>query len=444
MTEEQIKIFKEKVSEEIKTIKEIAEISKELQNSKSEKDKKMIVSHIASVKTRLESQQKEIDESLNQLSLVKSLDFNNSDLQIPKEFQSGKKPLGEIEIDYNLLASQNAPSPPLTKRDLSSLEKISLKRLGRKKSKISIQKEEKPSKYVNISVRTFYNLSRNLIYSGTFSSLKGALVKANMQFIPENYVSVIFFTTLLSIFASIFLFVFFLFFNVSSTMPMISLAGEAFGRRILKTFWILFVIPLGTFFALYIYPSLEKKSIEGKINQELPFVTIHMSSIAGAMKDPSKMFGIIIATGEYPNIQKEFLKVINEIHIYGYDLVSALRNNSFNCPSRKLAELYNGISTTISSGGNLEQFFEKRAETLLFDYKIEREKYNKSTETFMDIYLSVVIAAPMILMLLLIIMRVSGLGISLSTSMISLVTILGVTVANIFFLIFLYIKQPSQ
>jgi archaeal flagellar protein FlaJ len=225
---------------------------------------------------------------------------------------------------------------------------------------------------------------------------------------------------------------------------MISIAGEAFQSRALKLFWMIFVIPLGTFFMLYTYPSLQKKSIEGKINQELPFVTIHMSSISGAMKDPSKMFEIIISTGEYPMMQKEFAKIINEIRIYGYDLVSALRNSSFNCPSVKLAELYNGISTTISSGGDLSQFFEKRAETLLFDYKIEREKYTKSTETFIDVYLSVVIAAPMILMLLLIIMRISGLGISLSTPMISLITILGVTMTNIFFLIFLYIKQPAQ
>ena len=444
MIEEQIKTLKEKVSKEIRTIKEIISLNEGSQKSKSERDKKMILSQMELIKTLLNNQQKEVNESLAQISLTKPLDSNTSDFSISENLQPKKEISKEIAIGYNLLADQRDLSPPFTKKDLSPLEKISLKRLREKKEAVSKNKEDKPSKYVNFAVRSFYSLSRKLIYDGMFGSLKTELVKANMQFIPENYVSVIFFTTLLSIFVSIFLFVFFLFFNVSYTMPIISLAGEAFQSRALKFFWMIFVIPLGTFFMLYTYPSLEKKSIEGKINQELPFVTIHMSSIAGAMKDPSKMFGIIISTGEYPTMQREFAKIINEIHIYGYDLVSALRSSSFNCPSRKLGELYNGISTTISSGGDLAQFFEKRAETLLFDYKIEREKYNKSTETFMDIYLSVVIAAPMILMLLLIIMRVSGLGITLSTTAISLITIMGVTMANIFFLVFLYIKQPTQ
>jgi flagellar protein FlaJ len=228
------------------------------------------------------------------------------------------------------------------------------------------------------------------------------------------------------------------------SLPIITFASESIQERLVKFALIPLVIPMFTFLMVSFYPSMERKSVGNKINQELPFVTIHMSSISGAMKDPSKMFEIIILTGEYPSITKEFSKIINEINLYGYDLVSALRNSAFNCPSEKLAELYNGISTTISSGGDLSQFFEKRAETLLFDYKMERDKYNKATETYMDIYLSVVIAGPMILMLLLIIMRVSGLGITLSTSAISLITVSGVTIANIFFLIFLYIKQPAQ
>jgi archaellum biogenesis protein FlaJ (TadC family) len=42
-------------------------------------------------------------------------------------------------------------------------------------------------------------------------------------------------------------------------------------------------------------------------------------------------------------------------------LVNALKTASENCPSKKLAELYNGITTTITSGGDLSEFFDKRA-----------------------------------------------------------------------------------
>src|SRR3989344_1029985 len=153
---------------------------------------------------------------------------------------------------------------------------------------------------------------------------------------------------------------------------------------------------------------MEKKSSEGKINQELPFAVVHMSAISSSMIEPSKIFNIIISTKEYPALEKEFIKIQNEINIYGYDLVTALRNRSFNSPSKKLAELFNGLATTITSGGNLPVFFEKRSQSLLFEYRLDMEKQGKASETFMDIYISVVIASPMVLMLLLMMMRISG------------------------------------
>ncbi len=132
------------------------------------------------------------------------------------------------------------------------------------------------------------------------------------------------------------------------------------------------------------------------------------------------------------------------MNVLGHDLITSLRNVAFKSPSKKLGELLNGLATTITSGGNLPEFFNKRAESYLFDYKLEREKYTKMAETFMDIYISVVIAAPMILMLLLMMMKISGFGIPLSTSAITIIMILGVCVVNIGFLTFLSLRQPGQ
>ena len=195
---------------------------------------------------------------------------------------------------------------------------------------------------------------------------------------------------------------------------------------------------------MYSYPSLERGSLEDKINQELPFATINMSAIAGSMIDPTNIFSIMVSTGEYPNIRKQFTKVINEINIYGHDLVTALKNSSLTSPSEKLTELYKGLSTTITSGGDMVEFFSKRSETLLLDYRLQREKYTKNAETFIDVYISLVIAAPMILMLLLMMIQISGLGLSLSPSSISFLMVTGISVINFVFLMFLHLKQPSQ
>jgi flagellar protein FlaJ len=265
-----------------------------------------------------------------------------------------------------------------------------------------------------------------------------------MSYLAKSYLSVVFFTTLLSIIGSVLIFVFFLFFSFGATYPFFSLFKGNILARVGSIFWLLIVIPLGVFIFTYVYPYLEKRTIESRINQELPFATIHMSSISESLVEPSNIFKIMISTKEYPTLEKEFIKLLNEINVFGYDLVTSLRTTAFNSPSKKLAELFDGLATTITSGGDLSDFFEKRAQTLLFDYKLDREKKAKNAETFMDIYISVVIAAPMILMLLLIMMRISGLGIALSSFMISMIMVLGVSAINIIFLVFLQLRQPKE
>jgi flagellar protein FlaJ len=168
-----------------------------------------------------------------------------------------------------------------------------------------------------------------------------------------------------------------------------------------------------------------------------------MSSISGSGISPVEIFKIIGRSKEYPNLRREIKKVINQINIYGYDLVTALGNVSKRTPSQKLSELFNGISTTVNSGGDLSEFFEKRAESLLIGYRIEREKFTKIAETFMDLYISLVIATPMLLMLLLIMITLSGTNLGISSFYMNLIIISIVALINFFFLAFLQIRQPN-
>ena len=365
---------------------------------------------------------------------IKPLKENKTEIKRPEDLTIKK--IRDDTLNFDVI--ENLPF-----EENRNLERQTLKRIKRGE-KIAIEKKiKKANKYVKISNDIFSDFSRILEKKPIFFPLKRDLIKANLQFIPSNYISVILFTTLLSFVVSVFVFIFFLFFNIGAALPIITLVTERFLSRFLKIFWILLAIPLATFLFMYFYPAMEKKSAEDKINQELPFATIHMAAVSGSMIDPSNIFKIIVATGEYKYLEKEFVKLINEINIYGYDFVSALRRSAYNSPSRKLSELFNGLATTITSGGNLPGFFEKRAQSLLFEYRLEREKYTRSAETFMDIYISVVIAAPMILMLLLIMIKITNLGIPLTTQMLTLIIIAGVSFVNIIFLTFLYLKQPE-
>jgi len=267
----------------------------------------------------------------------------------------------------------------------------------------------------------------------------------NSPFVVGTYVSMMFFTILISFIAGIFLFILLLFFKLSLTFPFLNLAEENILIRFFKVFWIIFVIPLSTGLFMYFYPLSEGKNLGSKIEQELPFVSIHMSAIATSGIEPLSIFKIILKSKEYKHTNLEFRKLMNLVNFHGLDLITALKKTAQSSPSVKLKELLNGFATTMTSGGNLHNFLDGHANTLLFDYQLGREKYTKSSETFMDIYISVAIAAPMILLMLFVIMGSTGALTSfmgLSTEMLSFLIILIITLLNIIFLIFLKLKQP--
>ena len=453
MNHDFLKKLKAVIVQEKKIVKEITHLFQSLEKTRHVEERKMVVSQIRVLRDSLRIANKNIPGILKGTYVTQHLVKPSPQSIKPKT--PIQKEIMKVSPTKQVLKKPEKEKPrrrirlidPKIPKDLisSELEKETLKRLKRVEKKITkdVDKEKKPSKYTKLANKMFFNFSRKFVNNELFRTLKADLVKANLHYILPSYISVIFFTTLLVAIFGVFAFTFFLFFNIGLEYPVITRATTDLLDRFLKVSWILVAAPLGAFLSTYFYPSLEKKASEGKINQELPFATIHMSSISSSMIEPSKIFDIIIQTKEYPHMEKEFIKLINEINVHGYNLVNALRNRALHCPSSKLSELFNGLATTITSGGDLPDFFEKRSQTLLFEHKLEREKEIRASETFMDIYISVVIAAPMMLMLLLMMMKIGGLGISLSTGMISLLMVLGVLLINIIFLTFLHLKQPN-
>ena len=328
-----------------------------------------------------------------------------------------------------------------------SINEERLKRLKqeRKEQVEEFSELQRTRGYLKFSNRFFRPLAVKMIKKYRFQSLALNIQKANYDILLESYISMMLMSSFLSIFVSIVitLLVTFVDFSVAAApFPFILSQGNHV-LRFFEFLWIPFVVPLGTFWFLYTYPGTERKSIEKRIDQELPFAVIHMGAISGAGIEPTNIFKIIALSREYPCLRKEIRKVLNQINLYGYDLVTALNNVAHSTPSTKLSELFTGLSTTIHSGGELSNFFEKRAGTLLTGYRLEREKFTKVAETFMDIYITIAIAAPMILLLVLVMLSLSQFSVGLSPRQLAFLMITALALVNIFFLAMLHLKQPK-
>ncbi len=436
--------LKKSIINQKKIVKEIISSKKQYDLGNPE-EKKILSRHIENLRNKLIEVSNETETILSSLNMAKPLANEISIKKKPEShIETKKSPDKYMQVE---IPTKISIDTSISRKDFKpdKLEKETFKRMEKQRRNLERTKNLKVSDKFNPFVRKanelFSNFSKKLVDDKTFENLERDLIKASMKFTPQEYMSTIMLSTLVSIFVALIIMLFFLFFNIGPDLPIVTRATEDFTVRLLKVFWLIFVIPLGTMLLMFFYPSIEKNTLGNKMDQEMPFATIHMSAISGSMLNPTKIFEILITTNEYPNLAKQFTKLINEINLYGYDIVSALRNAAYNSPSKKLSELYNGLATTINSGGDLPEFFEKRSESLIFEYSLEKEKRTKSAETFMDIYISVVIAAPMILMILLMMMKISGLGISLSTQMITLIMIIAVTAINIVFLSFLEVKK---
>ncbi len=436
MSEANFEKLKKAIGLAEKTISEMTSSFNHLENTKDGEEKKLVREHLTALKNSFKKINADFLGELEKINLAKPLQSKPEEIEKPPK----KKLKEKILLTEN---GQKVKGKKKASKELSVLEKETIKRIKGKLEKVDSKEIEKPKMYPKIANKYFQETAHKLVQKYGFETLRKDLTKTNLAFALPTYLALTLFSTLISLGVAFVVFLFLLFFRISFMAPILTFTLEGIGMRFLEIFWILIAIPAVTFAFMYSYPSLEKKSLEKKIDHELPFATIHMSAISQSMLEPSKIFEIILATKEYPNIGKEFTKIINKINIYGYDLVTALKTTALNSPSQNVMDLFNGLALTITSGGDLREFFDKRSQTLLFEHKLEREKETKAAETFMDIYISVVIAAPMILMLLLMMMKISGLGVALSTSSITLIMVLSVSLLNIAFLSFLHLKKAA-
>lgn len=406
------------ILESKKIVENIKSLSSQIKYS-APKDRVLIISNINSLFSRLTMINRAIPDIVKGISAVKKLEGSPS-LVVPKK--------DTVNFKYTSINSGNSSVVALKREDKHkflkelSLSEVSLKKIAGSDSTIIIR----PNIYAVMSNKLFGGIANSI--AGNFSDLKKDLQDSNSRFLLPTYLSMALFTTLLSFIGGFIL------------LGLLALAGIS----AMSFFWVplllLFIVPV----AFYLIPSSNKSSIDKEIQNELPFAVIYMAAISGSNIEPTKIFRIISESSEYKYVGLEMKKIIAQVEVYGYDLVTALKNVAKLTINKRLAELLNGMATNISSGSSLKNFLEKKSDGLLLDYKLERNRYNEVAGTFMDVYISVLITAPIILVMLVVIMDLTSLKLgNLSTDSLLFISIGLVGLVNVIFLIFLQIKQPK-
>ena len=370
-----------------------------------------------------------------ELSMLNQLKLINAAIKGILQQQGGKKK--EIVIAQTktkpvfILKKQKQDFMKELQITESSLDRI--KKILKKSIVLPKEKKQslKPSMIVLIASRMFGKIGLRLSNKDTFGSLKSDLRKANIPLLLSTYISLMLYLTFMSfIFA-------FLVASIASFIHVFSMT------QLLKNVAVSLIIPPITFVLLFVYPSMQAKSIDKKINAELPFAALYMAAISSSGIGPTKVFDLMARSKEYKNIARETRKIVNKMNVYGLDLVSAIKDSLRNISNKKFVELLNGVATTIATGGNLQTFFEQKASSLFVNYRLERRKFMAASGTYADIYTGLLITAPLIFMLVLLLINLLGTSIAgLTPLSIAVLSIGAIIMLNIGFLMFLQLTQP--
>lgn len=236
-------------------------------------------------------------------------------------------------------------------------------------------------------------------FPGFFERLYLKIQMANLKILPSVYINLLIFTTFFSAIILSIIGFFVGLFVLKMPIPV------AFGFA-----WFVGLITAAIVcLSFYNYPDSVIKDRKKSIERNLPFAIIHMSSIASSGAVPLKMFELVAEKKrDFEAISEEFSRILQYVNIFGADLVTAIKQTTELTPSPQLREFLNGLITSIESGGDLTIYLTVKANEILEDYRILREKVNYNVSVFSELYLGIMITAPVFFVLILGVMGFLG------------------------------------
>jgi flagellar protein FlaJ len=116
----------------------------------------------------------------------------------------------------------------------------------------------------------------------------------------------------------------------------------------------------------------------------------------------------------YGEIQKEMAWIVRDAEVLGIDLLTALSRAQDRSPSVKLQDFLQGISTNLATGGDLDTYFQDKSEQYLTENRQQQESFIESLGVLAESFVTVVVAAPLLIVVLMSVMTTFSSGGSLT------------------------------
>ncbi len=163
----------------------------------------------------------------------------------------------------------------------------------------------------------------------------------------------------------------------------------------------------GITYAIFIvYPGVEAGNRRRNIDATLPYAINYVTSMSTAGITPAEVFRLLGDSPIYGESSVEARYVAREIDIFGRDLIDALRLVSASTPSKRMKEFLQGAMASISSGGNLTEYFRTKADQYALENRQTQKQFLDMLALISESYVTAMVAGTLFLIILQSIMSV--------------------------------------
>lgn len=244
------------------------------------------------------------------------------------------------------------------------------------------------------------------IEKGRFERLNISLKTAGMDISVRAYLgSVIFSSILIGILTFILttLITYSLMPILNPTFPMENLIITSVGIGIVSGI-LCFII---TYLPFLYWPRMKAADRKILIEASLPSTASYLSAMSSSGVPPNRLFYSLAGEESVAKeISKESKRITRDIEIFGYDILKAMRTASERSPSERFSKFLDGMSATITSGGDLTYYLSAESRALMKLKEEETKEFIEQLGVLAEIFMILGVVAPLFFVVIIAILAV--------------------------------------
>jgi archaeal flagellar protein FlaJ len=260
-------------------------------------------------------------------------------------------------------------------------------------------------------------------------SLEENLLKAHLRIRADEYMTTVYGTTVVVAVAL----------TVAALAVYVFLSFLGLG---LLALLLAVALPLGGVPLVFVmmpgHPAGVAKTRGRKIDRKISAAMSFVSAMSSADVNVDQIFKELARQKIYGEVAEEAAWITRDTELLGFDILTALRNGAARSPSKRFQDFLQGVVTTATSGGQLKPYFLLKAEQYEQENKLEMLSRVETLGLLAETFVTVVVAFPLFLVIIIAIFSVIGGGGSFMIDILWVLVALMIPMMQFGFIFFMY------